>query len=237
MNALVLMAVLAGVPAGAVTADKPGAADKAPRDDMQRDVFSSSEPPAAPLKPQPWIKTPFIFAFQGVGGLGLRLTVLPLWFVPVLGPPLAVVLGPLLEAAGVALVGDRLGDARAPLWGPLLASVALGGTSGVLTLAALASAGAAAATGVARMVPGSPLAAVDGRLLALGVGSWLVVSVAVLLLVQVPGLVSPAGSVAAYHALKGRKRTDDDGTGLVRLFTAPEPDPPPVPAPADPRKP
>lgn len=238
-HALLLCVMLAADPAAQPVAAVTPTAEKStesPKRDPSKDVFSDAAPPIAPDRSTPWLKSPFIFIAQFLAGVGARASLVPLWCVPVVGPPVAVLLTPVMESVAITYVGDRMGDGRAPLVAPLFSSVVFSGTAAVLTALAALGVGALAAGWVSLVIPSSPtadlvrgmpmqtLVGATAGMLA-GLGGMLVVGALLT-------AVSPVASVALYQFIKRRKPKGDNGTDLFSLFTRPpleEPQPPPSP--------
>lgn len=188
-------------------------------------MFSDAGPPQAPAKPVPWVKSPFIFIAQVVGGFGMRMLLMPCMLFPVVGPAVSMVVGPLAEAFGVTWAGDRLGDGRAPLLAPWLASVLVGGSGALLV--ELAN-GVVLGVMVLNTLVATPelLAALNlpqpnsNAFLLISVG-LLAMSVAVsaaTLLGNVLLTASPFVATALYQFTKTRKAPEDNGTGWVHVL-------------------
>jgi hypothetical protein len=210
------------------------------RPGQRADGFVDAAAPVAPARPAPWLKSPFIYVAQVVGGAGMRALALPCMAVPGAGPCLGGAAGALAEAYGVAWVGDRVGDGRAPLLAPAAGSLLVGGLSAVawgaaqaLVLGAVVGWTAVAAwVLVARVPVGTRLPAVAaastaGGAALVGAGAAALAGMALL-------AFSPLAATALYQVAKARKEQWDNGTHPVGLVLRADPSPPPGAAPPPP---
>jgi hypothetical protein len=157
----------------------------------------------------------------------MRALISPLLLIPLVGPVAWVALGPFLEAVGVTLAGDWLGDGRAALVWPWLASVGVGGTGALIT--ALSGGLFLASMALAFLSLGPPWvpSAMMGPLEPLGfmglAGLALAASAAGML-ASVLGTalmaLSPLASTAIYQWAKKAKDPADNGSGFISLFSA-----------------
>jgi len=179
----------------------------------------------APESPQPFLRGPALWTAQYVALMGIRGLTGPLLFVPVLGVCTAFAT-PVLEAAVLTYVGDRVGPYRSSLFWPTLAAymVHLPATAFTVSLASLGqllvlvsvplivgsllAGGAAPPVVGAGVITGLAVAAVGLAFTALGVGGAIVVG----------NLVAPTAMLLAYHLSSKPKRSDDNGTDFPRLL-------------------
>lgn len=228
-----VMLTLAGAPARAQTpVDR---AVPVARSTPRSTLPSDADPPVAPTQSAPWVKPPFIHLFQIVAGVGARAALVPVLFVPVVGPPLAACLMPVMEASAITWAGDRLGDGRAPLLVPLVVSgvintlgLLLGFTGMALMAAALTLSylpyvfGGLDSPALAALLAGALAVVVAGTLAE--AGAWLLAG------------LSPIASTLAYQAVKRRKSDDDNGGSRPVLLPGMDPEPAPALAEAAPQR-